>query len=86
MNEYDWGFFVEDDGPGIPEDKRDSVLEDGFTTEADGTGLGLSIVTSIVKAHGWDVTVTGSSDGGARFEITGVERRDFDQKEAPRIK
>ena len=68
------GFFVEDDGRGIPEDVRDDVLERGFTTNESGTGFGLSIVESIAEAHGWEVSVTESEDGGARFEITGVVR------------
>ncbi|MFB6229449.1 MAG: hypothetical protein ABEH88_13030 [Halobacteriales archaeon] len=33
----------------------------------------MSIVEQVVNAHGWDVRVTAGSDGGARFEITGVE-------------
>jgi signal transduction histidine kinase len=69
------GFFVADDGPGIPAEQRDSVFEDGYSTADDGTGFGLSIVTSIVEAHGWEITVTGSDSGGARFEITGVDTR-----------
>ena len=64
------GFYVDDDGPGIPEDERDKVFEHGHTTAEDGWGLGLSIVSSIVDAHGWDVTATESGDGGARFEIS----------------
>jgi signal transduction histidine kinase len=67
------GFYVEDDGSGIPEEKRDSVLEHGFSTRADGTGFGLSIVTDIAQAHNWEIRVTESGDGGARFEITGIE-------------
>ncbi len=70
------GFYVEDDGPGIPAEERDQVLEDGYTTSEEGTGLGLSIVSEIVEAHGWDVRVTESREGGARFEITGVEPGD----------
>jgi len=66
------GFYVEDDGPGIPADERDSVLEDGYTTAPEGTGLGLSIVGSIVEAHGWDLAVTESESGGARLEVSGV--------------
>ena len=68
------GFFVEDDGPGIPPEKRDAVLTSGFTTSKKGTGFGLSIVTQIVEAHDWEVTVAESSEGGARFEFHGVER------------
>ena len=66
------GFFVADDGPGIPEAQREEVLEDGFTTASDGTGLGLSITSSIVEAHGWEIEVTESVDSGARFDVTGV--------------
>jgi signal transduction histidine kinase len=67
------GFFVEDDGPGIPEDERDEVFESGYSTSSGGTGVGLAIVRRIVEAHGWNVTVTEGTDGGARFEITDVE-------------
>jgi PAS domain S-box-containing protein len=69
------GFYVADDGPGIPDDEKESVLEHGYTTSADGTGLGLSIVTDIARAHGWTVEVTDSESGGARFEITEVRLR-----------
>jgi signal transduction histidine kinase len=77
------GFYVSDDGPGIPEAHRDDVLEDGFSTSEDGLGLGLSIVRSIVEAHGWGVSVGESDAGGARFEVTGVDlARDRDQRPA----
>jgi signal transduction histidine kinase len=39
----------------------------------DGTGLGLAIVEEICDAHQWAITATESTNGGARFEITGVE-------------
>jgi len=67
------GFYVADDGPGIPPDQRDAVLESGYSTEDGGTGFGLSIVETIAEAHGWEVTITDSEDGGARFEFSGVE-------------
>ena len=67
------GFAVEDDGPGIPEDERDDVFEPGYTSKEAGTGFGLNIVETIVDAHGWEIEVTDGRDGGARFEITGVE-------------
>jgi signal transduction histidine kinase len=69
----DSGFFVADDGVGISESERDEVFESGYTTNEDGTGFGLAIVTDIADAHEWDVEVTGSESGGARFEIRGVE-------------
>jgi signal transduction histidine kinase len=63
------GFYVADDGPGIPAGKRDVVFEPGYSTRADGTGLGLAIVERIVTAHGWDLTLTTGAAGGVRFEI-----------------
>ena len=68
------GFYVEDDGSGIPEDERPEVLEAGYSTADDGTGFGLYIVHQAAEAHGWDIRITGASDGGgARFEFTNVE-------------
>ena len=66
------GFFVADDGPGIPEGEREAVLEGGYSTAEDGTGFGLAIVNGIAEAHGWEVAVTDSEAGGTRIEITGV--------------
>ncbi|AZH26106.1 PAS domain S-box protein [Haloplanus aerogenes] len=63
------GFYVADDGPGIPESERDRVFESGYSTGGDGIGAGLSIVKQVVDAHGWTVRVTESRDGGARIEI-----------------
>jgi len=67
------GFYIEDDGPGIPDGERGQVFEAGYTTTEEGTGFGLNIVKEIVEAHGWEIHVTDGHDRGARFEITGVE-------------
>ena len=69
------GFYVEDDGSGIPADERDAVFEAGFTTAASegGTGLGLAFVRELADVYGWSCTVTESADGGARFEFRNVE-------------
>ncbi len=67
------GFYVEDDGPGIPPDGRERVFESGYSTTDGGTGFGLAIVERVADAHGWEVTVTGGDGGGARFEFTGVD-------------
>ena len=66
------GFYVADDGPGIPEDEREKVLESGFTTSETGTGFGLSIVSGTADAHGWSLDIASDDDGGARFEFTDV--------------
>ncbi len=70
----DDGFYVADTGHGIPESDREDVFEAGYSTNEDGTGFGLRIVKQIADAHGWEVEITESEDGGARFEITGVEK------------
>jgi PAS domain S-box-containing protein len=67
------GFYIADDGPGIPEEEYDEIFEPGYSMSKEGTGFGLAIVEEIVEAHGWDVEVTESVDGGARFEITDIE-------------
>ncbi|MFB6192172.1 MAG: nitrogen regulation protein NR(II) [Haloarculaceae archaeon] len=66
----DWeGFYVADDGVGIPVGERSDVFEWGHTTTDDGTGFGLAIVAEIVEAHGWRIEVRESADGGARFDV-----------------
>lgn len=67
------GFYIEDDGPGIPLDNYDRVFEPSVTTDDDGTGFGLAIVHRIADAHGWTVTVEDSANGGARFVFSNVE-------------
>jgi signal transduction histidine kinase len=69
----DTRFYVEDDGPGIPADARESVFEPGHTSASDSTGFGLTIVKRIAEAHGREVEIINGTDGGARFEFTGVE-------------
>ena len=63
------GFYVEDDGAGLPEDDVDRVFESGFTTDESGTGLGLAISERIAEAHGWTVAACAGEEGGARFEF-----------------
>ena len=67
------GFYIEDDGPGIQVEPPEQIFEHGFSTGDAGVGVGLTIVKQAVDAHDWDVAVTDSETGGARFEITGVD-------------
>ena len=76
VGDVDGGFYVEDDGPGVPPEEREKVLEPGFSTTSGGTGFGLGIVQGIAEAHGWDLAVEEGTVGGARFQITGVEIAD----------
>ena len=66
------GFYVADDGDGIPAELRGTILESGVTGTADGTGFGLAIVRQLSDVHGWTVDITESDEGGARFEFRGV--------------
>lgn len=67
------GFYVEDDGVGIPETNREKVFKSGYTSTEYGTGFGLAIVEAVVEAHGWTIDLVEGRDGGARFQIDGVE-------------
>jgi PAS domain S-box-containing protein len=71
------GFYVADDGPGIPDDRKEQVFDQGYTTADDGTGFGLYIVETLADAHGWSVQVVDANgergeSSGARFEISDV--------------
>jgi PAS domain S-box-containing protein len=65
------GFYVADNGDGLPAD-CDRLFEMGHSG-GDGTGYGLAIVREIANSHGWSVSVAESESGGARFEFTGVD-------------
>jgi PAS domain S-box-containing protein len=67
------GFYIADDGVGIPESEREDIFEAGYSTAEDGTGFGLRIVRQIVDDHGWEVQVTESDAGGTRVEVMGVD-------------
>ena len=63
------GFYVADNGDGIPEDEREEIFEAGVSGAEMGSGLGLAIVRRIAQAHGWTVSVADADGGGARFEF-----------------
>jgi nitrogen-specific signal transduction histidine kinase len=67
------GFYIADDGPGIPEEIHDSIFQFGYTTGDEGTGLGLAIVQTMARSHGWTVELDDDYDDGARFVFSGVE-------------
>ena len=63
---------IDDDGPGIPPDKREDVfkpflrLDDARNQDEGGSGLGLAIARDIARSHGGDVTLGDSPTGGLR--------------------
>ena len=60
---------VDDDGPGIPADKRESVFRPFESGSSTGTGLGLTIARDIVRAHGGEIMLEDSPMGGLRARI-----------------
>lgn len=59
-----------DNGPGIPKDQLEKILEPFFTTKSQGTGLGLAIVQSVVNAHKGELSVDSVQGEGVTFVIS----------------
>jgi signal transduction histidine kinase len=62
---------IEDNGPGIPEELKDKIMQPFFTTKkgTQGSGLGLSITNDIVKAHGGRIVINSLPGKGTTFTI-----------------
>ena len=60
---------VDDDGPGIPPERRESVFRPFESDSTGGTGLGLTIARDIVRAHGGEIMLEDSPLGGLRARI-----------------
>jgi len=67
--------IVDDDGPGIPEARREDVfrpflrLDESRNVDTGGVGLGLTIARDVARSHGGDVTLDGSPLGGLRVVV-----------------
>lgn len=61
---------IKDNGPGIPEDKKQRIFEPYFTTKRSGTGLGLAIVKQNLDIYGGTIRVESAPGEGAEFIIT----------------
>lgn len=67
--------IIDDDGPGIPTDRREDVfkpfvrLDEARNQDASGTGLGLSIARDIARSHGGDISLDDSPMGGLRAVV-----------------
>jgi signal transduction histidine kinase len=61
---------VRDYGTGIPEEVRERVFEQFFTTKPKGLGMGLTIVRSIIESHGGTIAAENVDGAGMRFNFT----------------
>jgi two-component system sensor histidine kinase PhoQ len=63
---------VEDDGPGIPEEAADALLQRGMRLDesAPGHGIGLAVVKDIAASYGGEVSIAVSDLGGAAITVT----------------
>ncbi len=66
-----WILDIEDDGPGIPAERRESVLRRGMRMDSrhPGQGIGLAVVQDILEGYRSSLTIDESSLGGARFPL-----------------
>ena len=60
---------VNDDGPGVPEHRREQILQRGvrIDTLKPGQGIGLAVAAEILQANGGSMSIEQSELGGARF-------------------
>jgi two-component system NtrC family sensor kinase len=67
--EHGMEIIFQDNGPGIPENKRNNIFEPFFSTKEGGTGLGLTVSYNIVTAHGGTLDLVNESEPGACFRL-----------------
>ena len=60
---------VRDNGPGIPEDRRDDIFLPFYTTHKGGSGVGLSFARQVALAHGGSICALGAPEGGANLRM-----------------
>jgi|GEM_PF-376445 len=92
---FDGGFYVADDGPGIPPERRDDVTERGFTTAEDGTGVGLAVVSGVADSNDWELRITdsrsprdetaGDETGTSATDETGTSTAEDDERPGARF-
>ena len=74
---------IDDDGPGIPESKRELIFQRGqrVDTLRPGQGIGLSVAAEIIEQYDGHITISDSPLGGARMEVTFARQHDSHQHE-----
>jgi signal transduction histidine kinase len=58
---------IRDNGPGIPEDRRDDIFLPFYTTHKGGSGVGLSFARQVALAHGGSISAGDAPEGGANL-------------------
>ncbi len=71
---------VDDDGPGVPPEARETIFDPFVSTRERGTGLGLALCAQVAAEHGGRIRCTDSPLGGARFEVSLPTALDSDEK------
>ena len=72
INEGNWAVLtIDDDGPGIPSDKKQALLERGtrLDTYADGQGIGMALVSDLIAIYQGKLLIERAPSGGARFIV-----------------
>lgn len=65
------GFFVEDDGSGVPHARREYVSGETMTDAKSGAGI--QVARRLARRHGWSLKIEATEDGGTRFVVSGAE-------------
>ena len=60
---------VQDNGPGVPKELHNQIMEPFFTTRSQGTGLGLAVVQMVCRAHDGRLELISEEGDGACFTI-----------------
>ena len=71
-NEGNWAVLtIDDDGPGVPSDKKQALLERGtrLDTYADGQGIGMALVSDLIAIYQGKLLIERAPIGGARFIV-----------------
>lgn len=61
---------IADNGPGIPDESKETVFESGATLSSEGTGFGLALIETLLNQHGCGIYLTDNEPTGSVFSIT----------------
>lgn len=73
-----WHVDVDDDGPGLPADQREEILDADMTAAGRGRGIGLPLTRTALARHGGELHLGDSDAGGLRARLVIPQRRSRD--------